>query len=137
MAENQPKKLEIRPQEWCAACSQMLVKAMKSDPLCGVEALRLMCEAGTAHLFGVFSGCYMVGCYVLRIDSKPGGNEAVIVAAAGKLKGHSLIHSVLPHVESQFSGCVAIRVHTARPGLVRELKKFNYKVREIVLAKGL
>lgn len=96
-----------------------------------------MVEGGTAQLFAVLHQMHMVGCYVLRVDCKPLGNEAVIVAAAGQLKGASLIASVLPHVEKQFNGCKAIRVHTARRGMLRELQKYNYRVREIVLAKGI
>ena len=131
------QELRVEPLAWCEAAALMLDQAMKSDPLAGIEVLKRMVENGAAELFGVFSGLYLVGCYVLRIDRKPRGNEAVIVAAAGRVKGASLIHSVLPHVESQFHGCKAIRVHTARPGLMRELKKHNYQVREVILVKGI
>lgn len=131
------KEVTISAQEWSAAAGNMLATAMKSDPLAGVAALENMVKAGEALLFGVFAGCYMVAAYVLRVDHKPHGDEGVIVAAAGKLKGFSLITSLLSHVEQQFKGCASIRVHTARPGMVRQLKKAGYMPREIILSKGL
>lgn len=131
------KSLTVRGMEWCEAAERMLATAMKSDPLAGVEALAEMVNGGTAALYGVFSGVYFVGAYVLRVDHKPHGAEGVIVAAAGRLKGVSLLGLLLPEAEKRFHGCKAIRVHTNRRGMLKELSKRGYGLREFVLAKGL
>lgn len=131
------QELTVRPLEWCAAAGNMLKRAMKSDPLAGVEALEIMVNAGEAALFGVFCGLYLRGAYVLRIEKKPNGNEGVIVAAAGRLNGVKLVNSLLGHVENQFLGCAAIRIHTARPGMMRMLKRAGYRAAETILVKGL
>lgn len=131
------KEVTIRAQAWSEAAGNMLESAMKSDPLAGVAALENMVKSGEALLFGVFADCYMVAAYVLRVDHKPNGDEGVIVAAAGKLKGFSLVTSLLSHVEQQFKGCASVRVHTARPGIVKQLRQAGYMPTEIILSKGL
>lgn len=130
------KELTIRPIDWRAAAEEMLAQAMRSDTLAGVEALEMMVRAGEASLFGVFSGPRLCGAYVLRIEQKPNGNEGVIVAAAGRLNGFRLV-DLLPHVERQFIGCRAVRIHTARPGMMKALKRAGYSPHEIIFSKGL
>jgi hypothetical protein len=121
--------------KWCEAAATLLATAMKSDPLAGVEALKRMVQKRQATLLSVSCNDYMVGAVVLRVDRKPLGDEGVIVAAAGKLKGVSLIELLLPHIEKKFRGVKAIRIHTARPGLVRAMMRHGYRSREYVLAK--
>lgn len=126
--------MTIKPLEWCDAAAAFLAAAMPHK-LNGTGALKRMLDAGDAVLFGVYRGFYLVACYVLRIDRHEFGADGVIVAASGRIPAGSLIASCMPTVESQFHGVDMIRIHTARPGLVRTLLKSGYTIRETVLEK--
>lgn len=92
-----------------------------------------------AQVFVVRWGGDVIGAYMLRIDTTARGHEGVIVGAAGKLAGVELITLVLPVIESQFRkvGCVSVRVHTSRSGIVRQLGNRGYDLGELVLSKTL
>jgi hypothetical protein len=128
--------LTLRPVDWCAEASALLERAMACDPLATVETLRRAVAVGEAGLIGVYDGARLVGALVLRVDVRELGREGVIVAAAGRLPGVRLL-DLLPHVEGRFRGCRSVRVHTARPGLVRALTRRGYVAREIVMARAL
>ena len=96
--------------------------------------LRGQVDAGAA-LFAVREGARLVGAFVLRVDQTAQGSEGVIVAAGGNLPGFDFTVDLLPHVEALFSGVVAIRIHTARPGMARKLAAAGYMPREMVFAK--
>lgn len=110
---------------------------MAADQLAGIESLRQSVQRGESQLFHVLFGDYCVGAFVLRVEQKPHGAEGVIVAGGGHLKGASLLRLTLADIERRFIGCVSIRAHTARRGIVREFARFGYAPREVILAKGL
>lgn len=114
----------------------MLAPAMRHEPGVTANTLRDLVETDCGRLYAIMADGEMVGAYVLRVQAKETGMEGVVVAAGGKLPGHSLIRSVLPAIESyQLSGCDWVRIHTARRGMVRELSRHGYQIREIVMSK--
>lgn len=105
----------------------------------GVDSLRGQVESGAAQLFELyvdksFDPC---GWYVLRIDQSEEGPEGVVVAAVGHWAGVDITATMLPLVEKQFYGCVSVRVHTDRPGMVRKLLKQGYGQPEMIVRKKL
>lgn len=88
-----------------------------------------------ARLIYVRCGGVVSGALLLRIDYLPGAVEGVIVAAGCNVPGVDLVADVLPAVERMFGGVDAIRVHTARPGLVKKLRASGYEAVEVVLKK--
>ena len=130
-------KLAVAQMAWSGAAAVLLAPAMSHEPGATVETLeRVVGEGG--ELYGVFAaGAGLVAAYVLRVEQKDAGREGVIVAAGGRLPGYSLIRSILPTIEGQLLDCSWIRAHTARRGVVRELRLAGYSQREIVMAKGI
>lgn len=122
---------------WCAAAENFLCDAMQGDPLAGVEQLRGMCQAGAGQLYLVSCGDYLVGAFVLSIEQKAHGAEGVIVAAGGNLRGVNLLQTTLASIEGLFRGCVSIRAHITRKGIMRQLVRAGYAPREIVLSKAV
>jgi len=134
------KTLRIEPAgrgAWIPAAANFLGAAMEADPLAGVEQLRRICTSGDAQLYIIKSGDYMVGAFVLRIEQKPGGAEGVIVAAGGNLSGVNLMRATLGSIEQLFKGCVSIRAHISRRGLMRQFARAGYAPREIVASKAV
>lgn len=108
----------------------MLAPAVDSLPAIAAQA-----ENG-APLFRVAADGEAIGYYLLRVDYLPEGAEGVIVAAAGR-PGFDLAEMCLPYIEGQFKGCKSLRVHTARPGLVRKLAGVGWRPMEFVMKKDL
>jgi len=130
------ESLIIRQAQWTDAHARLLAAAMRADPLVTVETLRAAVANGAASLIEVIdSADQMVCAAVLRVECRELGNEGVIVAAAGALPGGRLLPVVLPVLENSFRGVNSIRVHTARPGLVRALARHGYAPREVILSK--
>lgn len=132
------KKLIITPAAWTPKHGALLDAAMRAEPMATAETLRADVEAGRATLLEVRdeSGRF-VGAVVLRVESRELGAEGVIDAAVGNLPGVALLPAVLPALEQSFYGVRSIRVQTARPGLIRALLPFGYRLREFTLAKVL
>lgn len=124
-------EVTIKPAPWSAESAMWLTLALQHAT---VADLRAQVEAGAA-LFAVESSGRMVGAFVLRLDQTAQGAEGVIVAAGGNLPGFDFTADLLPHVEDLFSGVVAIRIHTARPGMARKLAAAGYLPREVVFSK--
>lgn len=129
--------LAIAAIHWSESAAFMLAPAMRHEPGVTVGTLAEIVNTESAELFGVFSGNDLVGAYVLRFEEKEQGIEGVIVAAGGNIPGYSLIRTILPAIERQFKNCNWIRAHTARPGIVREMGRFGYQQREVVMAKEI
>lgn len=126
--ENEQKILSVEAGDWGADAAELLQVSVRFP----VAWVGRQVERGEAKLFRVFDADRrLVSAYVLRVDE----DEGVIVAAAGKWKGGSLLQTVLPYIERQFIGVKAIRMHTARPGLCRQLVKMGYAPQEIVMRK--
>lgn len=96
---------------------------------------RKQVEQGAA-LFEVREGAALAGYYLLRVDQTEEGPEGVLVAGVGRA-GADLTANLFPIIEKQFIGCVSMRVHTARPGLIRKLSRRAYEPVEFVLRKKL
>ncbi len=126
--------LKASAAEWSEEAAHMLAPSV---PFGSVEDLAGQVQSGAAVLFKVERGGAVVAFYILRIDQLPSGNEGVLVAAGGR-DDFDLTANMLPHIERQFSGCRWIRIHTARPGLVRKLTtKHGYGAAEMVMRKVL
>ena len=130
--ENSQKTIEMSPSEWCQEAASWLVQARKDGCLSDWKA---QVDSGAAKLFLVHADGVVSGACVLRIDQRSDGPEGVIVAAAGNVPGVDLIATLLEKIENLFIGCVSIRAHTARPGLVRKLSRYGYEPREFVLGR--
>lgn len=130
----QEKALRVEPAEWSAGAARLLSMA---DQDAALDDLRASVESGASRLFVVRQGGAMVLAYVLRVDANvSGGVDGVIVSAGGRADV-DLTRAVLPYIETQFSGVDAIRVHTARPGLVKKLRAVGYETAEVVLRKAM
>lgn len=127
-------KLTIAAGKWSPWAERELQHALPYAP---VDDLRRQVEEHRARLFYVRYQKKRIACYVLRID----GNEGVIVAAAGAFNDPvregevSLVKALLHHVERQFKNVWAVRIHTARAGLVRRLSAAGYQPQEFVMRK--
>lgn len=131
--------VELRTYEirWSDDAAALLAPAMKCDPGATVDSLRRAVNRRAAKLLGVYARHQLIAAVVLRVDKRDTGAEGVIVAAGGKLSGASLTRSLLPVIERCFFGVRRIRIHTARPGLVRLLARHGYTFREWVLNKEI
>lgn len=130
--------LHIEKTDWSTQAGAFLAPAMRHEPGVTVATLERLVTEKNADLFVVLSAGEMVGAYVLRVEEREQLNEGVIVAAGGNLPGCRLVRSVLPAIEAQqLNGCQTIRIHTARPAMVREMRRAGYVVREVVLAKDM
>jgi hypothetical protein len=127
-----PQTLTIEPGPWCAEADRLIgLSVQHATP----ADIRHQVDNGGARLFHIKHGGAIVGAFVLRVDSLPGGDEGVIVAAAGNLQGVDLTASCMPAIESLFVNCRSIRYHTATPALARKLSRMGYVPREIVCFK--
>lgn len=132
------QEVTIRPAiGWNESHARFLAPAISCDPGATVETLKRLVKKRQAQLFEVLAGSYVVACYVLQIEQRDNGAEGVIVAAGGKLQGVSLLRTVLPHIERQFIGCRWLRVETARKGILRELGKYGFQPKQVLMLKEL
>ena len=131
------KTLILVPSQWTPEVQALLAPAMTADPLVSCRTLEALVYNDEAVLIEVRCDGELVGAAVVRIETCEKGDELVIVAAGGKLPGHSLTRSVLPYLERLYPSASWARIHTARKGLVRELLRQGYASREVVMAKPL
>lgn len=125
------KVLIVAPAEWGTVAAELLAQCFTVPG--ALDQVAGQVQEGRAQLFAVDDGGGIIGAFVLRVD----GGEGVLVAAAGKLDGADLLPLLLPQIEGRFIGCHAIRIHTARPGLVKLLGALGYSGQEIVMRKNL
>lgn len=127
-----PQTLTIEPGPWCADADRLIGLSVQHATAADI---RHQVEQGGARLFHIKHAGTIVGAFVIRVDSLPGGDEGVIVAAAGNLPGVDLTASCMPAIESMFVNCRTIRYHTAQPALARKMARMGYVPREIVCFK--
>lgn len=125
------KSLTIAPALWGQVLAGLLAPCFTVPG--ALDAVAGQVESGRAHAFSLDYCGEIVGAFVLRVE----GREGVIVAAAGLLEGVDLTPIMLPHIESRFVGCDAVRFHTARPGMARLVAAHGYVGQEVVLRKEL
>lgn len=131
------KTLILVPAQWSAEVERFLAPAMRADPLISCRTLEALVYNDEAHLLEVRCEGELIGAAVVRLETREQGDEIVIVAAGGKLPGHSLTRSVLPYLERLYAGAAWVRIHTARRAMLRELLRQGYTTREVVMAKPL
>jgi hypothetical protein len=118
---------------WSDDAARMLTRAAGGYP---VEIYREQIEAG-AVLFRASIDGDALAYWLLRVDDLPEGKEGVIVAAGGRA-GFDLTAALLPVIEKQFSGVVALRTHATRAGAAKKfLKHPGWKISEVILRKAL
>lgn len=126
------------PIKWCSDAAQKFAPLMTC--LHGIAGLREDVICGSAVLYSVRIDAEQVGYFVGRVDILAGGNEYVLIVAAGaNPRRVSLVDLILPQVEelARRKDCKAIRIHSTRPGLIKKMVKRGYSAREIVFSKGL
>lgn len=128
------QEIKVIRSEWSEEAGRVLADAV---PFAGAGDLERQVKEEGAELFEVIAEGGRVGFYMLRVDRSAQGCEGVLVAGAGALHGVDLTAVLIPHIEQQFRGCHAMRVHTARPGLAKKLARQGYGSGEIVLRKKL
>lgn len=132
------KILTISPSPWCDEAAAFLASTIRGAPCFTVEDYRRELAAHpTTRLFRVSGEAgELVGFVLLRLEQYAGGNEGVIVAAAGRLRGAALYGQILPALERLFSGVKTYRVEACRSGAVRELMKAGYAPTHFVMRKA-
>ena len=105
-------------------------QAMLHDPGADIDSVM----AGAA-LYGIYQQSACIGRLLLRFE----GQEAVIVAAVGRLPGVALVGAVWPWLESRLRemGATSVRFHTRRRGLIANMARYGFTAAEVVMRKGL
>lgn len=109
-------RFRVERAEWCEAAAAALETALHDDgPLASLGWLEAEIRRGRTKLYraeGPAGGAY----FALRIDVMEGWLEAVIVAAAGRAEGASLIRDVYPMIEeiARRAGAKSVRFHSER-----------------------
>lgn len=88
---------------------------------------------------GVFADGELIGAAIHRFEDGDQGTEMVVVMAAGHLPGVDLVETILPALEglARDVGCVSVRFHTLRKGLMQKAARLGYVPGELVMRKGL
>lgn len=133
--ETAEEVLTIAAAEWAEADAVALASAFTVSG--ALEAVAAQVQSGAACLFHVIDGAAVVGRYVLRVDQLGDSAEGVVVCAWGEWRGGALLPVVLPYIEKQFRGVSALRIHSARPGMIRRLAAIGYQPQEIVMRKEI
>ncbi|MCW3478960.1 hypothetical protein OL229_05195 [Neisseriaceae bacterium JH1-16] len=124
-------QIEVRAAGVTPAVLALIGPAFAHDDTLGgdVGAALAGCDLYTVH-----QGEHAVCAFALRSEQAPAGREVVVVGAGGKAAGFSLTEIVLPHIE-ETSGAEFVRIHTARPGMVKRLRAQGYEAVEVVMRK--
>lgn len=119
---------------WTSECEAFIALALASASL---DDIKRQTECGAMLFELVADGGAVVGAFVLRVDREACRNVGVVVAAGGGVSGVDLTALIMPTIERMFYGCESIRIHTARPGLLKKLAPQGYKTAEIIFEKSL
>lgn len=134
--DSDSQKIVIERARWNAAAAAALAGSILRAPCFGIDDYRRAVRGGAClYRVAMLATGQVIGWVILRIERAANGAEGVILAASASLAGVSLVRQVLPAVESLFSNVKAIRVETARPGLVRELARQGYEASHMVMRK--
>jgi len=131
-----PVELHIKAAPWAVAAPFLVAVA---DPDYTLEEMGRDMVAGAVAAYTVDDGAGPVAAFLLRVESLPSGEEAVIVAAASRAPRGDLTRHVLPGIEAlaRAVGCRSVRFHTGRPGLGRKAESIGYRLAETVYRKDL
>lgn len=126
-------KLVIAPGGWSDAVAELLADSKQHAT---IADLRLQVETGRAQLFEIRDDAgQLVATFILRVDQHAAGAEGVVIAVASRCRGIDMTAAIIPVIERLFINCKTMRIHTARPGMVRKLARLGFEAREMVLAK--
>ncbi len=130
--------LTLRLTRWSPTVAADMARLPECDPTISPDWFRAQIEAGGLKALTAESDDgEHVGTVLVRTEAGDLGKEFVIVAAAGSYEGLDLTAAILPALErlARDEGCVTVRVHTMRPGLVRKLGRMGYATSEIVMRR--
>ena len=124
--------------EWTETVDADLAKAV-SDPAI-VHVFRREWETQALIVWQVVFDGEAIAHFATRLDADAlMRKELVIVAAGGRHPQIKLMETVLPFLERMGAdlACKAVRIHTARRGMMRQLAGRDYQETEIVFRKDL
>lgn len=124
--------------DWTETVDADLAKAV-SDPAI-VHVFRREWETQALIVWQVAFDGEAIAHFATRLDADAlAQKELVIVAAGGRHPKIQLLATVLPFLEKMAVdlGCKAVRIHTARRGMMRQLAGRDYRETEIVFRKDL
>lgn len=130
----------LRPGVLDSQAAEWISKVPFDSPAESADRIKRDLDAGKSVLLNCFAADgRRVGVTVYRIEDHDLGRELVSIASFGSDGGADLTREVLPMVEAvaRSKGCVSVRLHTMRAGLIRKLLKDDYFVSEVVLRKRL
>ena len=101
------------------------------------EFLRDRVANGSAQLADMVTDGQRVGFCVYAVVDLTGEQELVVIAAFGRAPARDLTAEFLPQIEvlARSEGCVSIRFHTMRPGLVSKAIRAGCRVSEVIIRK--
>jgi len=131
------KTLSVHPCAASDAAENFAVLLRKKTDTCGglVTVNDLIQNAECFDVRNVLGE--VVARYALRVNHHGGGDEVVILAAVGALKGADLVMSILPYIEKQAAGAKSLTVHTKRRGLLHKLAALGFECDGFILRKAL
>lgn len=109
------------------------------DPTIGPDHYAEEIKSGRVDLVRVFADGEPIGHVGLFLEHWPNGKEMVIQAAVGALAGVNLTGKVLPLLEdyARSCGCMSVRFHTSRIGLILKAEPLGYEKAETIMRKVL
>jgi len=132
--------LAIRRVDWDQPADDHLRRVPLASPVMSLDYYEGLVVGGEANLAGVFTlEGWRVGTVCYQISGADMGVEYHILAAGGRLPGVDLFSATLPGIEAlaREAGAGAVRIHTARPGMVKRLGGFGYDLSEVICRKVL
>jgi hypothetical protein len=114
------------------------------DPIMAAEWYEREVKAGRVNLIRYSDGEGRAVAHVAwfvdpEAAAPDGGAEFVISGAVSALPSLDLVSALLPGLEqmARDMGCVSIRFHTQRQGLVKKVASMGWEQSEIVMRRGL
>ena len=127
-----PQVIEVA--EWCDVAARHL------DGVGGLPASEYarMVRDENLTVFAVFEPCHRVATILMRWEGQENGQqEAVIVAAGGKAEGNITLQTLPLLMDlARTVNSTSMRLHTKRPGLVRQVAHLADS-REVVVSWSL
>jgi len=131
------KSLSVRPVSLSLAALEAFERCLRPhvDATAGLCSIEDVCRG--AQVYEIREAGTPIAWYAVRVDHYTGGDNAVIVAAAGRRPGVDLTAVTLAALERQFSRCAMLTAITRRPFLARKLVTFGFAPTGFVLRKRL
>lgn len=130
------ERLMVERGKWDVQAALWLTPALPVDPDFTIDDLAFSVQAEESALFHIHSkGGDRVGDFVLRKD----GQEMVMVAVGGHLKGGSITRIFTPYVEevARQNGCVSMRAHTRKKGIEKLMLRAGWEPSEVIYRKAV